>query len=46
MKTLIIYFNEEKTSRQVVKPSEFFKGNYSDLAWDISGGHYHSYSVV
>lgn len=46
MKSLIIYFNVEKTSFQVIKPSDKFDGNYGELARAISGGRHHSWAIA
>lgn len=45
MRKLIIYFNAEKTSFQVVSPCEQFNNDWHGLAQAISGGRYHSYEI-
>ncbi len=45
---VIIYFNEEKTSSQVCRPSmKDFDGNWTRLAQHIAGNRsYHSFKVI
>lgn len=47
MGTLVIYYNEEKTISQVIKPSLQFDGNWQELVWALAGKHgYHSFKVL
>lgn len=45
MKTVTIYYNKEKTSFQVVKPTEQFKGDWKGLVYGITHGTHHSFKV-
>jgi len=42
---LVIYFNPEKTSYQVIHPTEFFDGNWKALAEHIAGPRPFRYEV-
>ncbi|WP_395974209.1 hypothetical protein [Chryseobacterium cucumeris] len=46
MKSLIIYFNKEKSSFQVVKPTEEFNGDWAGLAHGVTNGVYHKFKVI
>lgn len=46
MKSLIIYFNKEKTAFQVVKPTEEFNGDWAGLARGITKGVYQTFKVI
>lgn len=45
MKTLVIYFNSEKTQRQIIKPSINFKGDYAELAQYLANGREYTYAT-
>jgi len=45
MKTLIIYFTEDKKSYQIVKPTREFNNDWSGLVQAITKGNYHSYET-
>ena len=45
MKTVTIYYNKEKTSFQVVKPTDQFNGDWKGLVDGITHGTHHSFKV-
>lgn len=45
MKSVAIYFNKEKTSFQIVKPTAQFNGNWDDLVHGVTNGRFHSFKV-
>lgn len=51
MKTLVIYFDGEGKSFQIITPrgdkkETMFDGNWYALAQHLTGGNYHHYKVV
>jgi len=45
MNTLTIFYNKEKTSFQIIRPSIQFGGDYNGLVQAITGGNYHSWET-
>jgi len=45
MKTLIIYFTEDKKSYQIVRPTRAFNSDWNGLVQAITKGNYHSYET-
>lgn len=45
-KTLVIYFDSTKKTKQVIKLFDTFEGSPKDIAWDISNGNYHSFEII
>lgn len=44
-KSVTIYFNKEKTKRQVIRPNESFNSDIQGLVLGITNGYYDSYEV-
>ena len=42
---VVIYFNKEKTSFQVIKPTEQFNGDWNGLVNGVTKGNHHSFKV-
>lgn len=45
LKSLTIYFDKEKKSRQIVRPNSTFDGEWHKLVLGLTGGHYESYEI-
>lgn len=57
-KTVVIYYNKERTSKQITSPNEDFEGNkpniteterkylYHKLVLGITNGRYYSYELI
>lgn len=51
MKHVIIYYNENKSSFQVIHPTEKFQGDWKGLVETVTGSddfnkNYHTYEIV
>lgn len=45
MKSVVIYFNKEKSAFKVVKPTIAFNGDWEGLVHGVTNGLYHSFKV-
>ncbi len=45
MKSVTIYYNKEKTSFKVVKPTAQFNGDWEGLVHGVTNGKFHSFKV-
>ena len=50
-KYLVVYFDSKKKCKQIIRPTREFDGNWTALAYQISGSDdhkrkFHSYEVV
>lgn len=45
-KYVVIYFNKERTSSQVIRPTDKFQGDWDGLVHSVTMGNYESYKIV